>query len=65
VGQGAPVTPEEIAAWIQANPTKVRRLPSPPSPTDAPQVAEQFDRVQIGNTWGTYRRKKHKGSDEQ
>lgn len=55
---------EEIERFMREHPEKVQRC-APVEAEDVPRVAEQFDRVQIGLTWGAYRRRKHAGSDDQ
>lgn len=55
----------EIEAFMKAHPERVKKCPPASSDSGPPQVAEQFDRVQIGLTWGAYRRRNHRGSADQ
>lgn len=51
----------EIEAFMKAHPERVTKV-APVERENATHVAEQFDRVQVGHGWGTYRRRNHRGS---
>lgn len=55
----------EIERFMREHPEKVEKCAPVTVQRDVPQVAEQFDRVQIGLTWGAYRRRNHHGSADQ
>lgn len=56
---------DEIEEFMRKRPDKVTKLPPVPEAEDVPEVAETVDKTVIGTTWGTYRRRKHRGSDDQ
>jgi hypothetical protein len=56
---------DEIERFMREHPEKVEKCPPVGADSGPPQVAEQFDRVQIGTTWGAYRRRNHRGSADQ
>lgn len=56
---------KQIEEFMKRHPERVTRVAPVEVERGVAQVAENFDRVQIGLTWGAYRRRKHTGSDDQ
>lgn len=56
---------KQIERFIREHPERYKKLTPAEKPREGVPVFEQFDRVRLGDVLGTYRRKKHTGSDDQ